>query len=260
MSQDYYQILGVPMDADSQAIKQAYRALARQYHPDTSNNANKLKFSEATEAYRTLIQPDRRAHYDQTLRQRWQVSAHTPPHYQQRLHTESNRPFVMILVGFLGFSLLMLLVMLVILLEFGPDKLSAEEVRQLQQAGSQVCKIDFARNDNTCGGLQAVRMIGRDLRIEAKRSLRLVIAPSDGWHLLLEDGTGPMIRVVDGSLIALPNREATPLMEPIAVEGDSLSLEWRHHTMLWRTEQGRGSIDSTALFSFPATFTLQFDA
>jgi hypothetical protein len=33
---DYCQVLGVPRDADSKAIKDAFRRLARRYHPDTS--------------------------------------------------------------------------------------------------------------------------------------------------------------------------------------------------------------------------------
>ncbi|MEO0078965.1 MAG: DnaJ domain-containing protein, partial [candidate division WOR-3 bacterium] len=35
---DYYQILGVPKDADEKTIKAAYRKLARKYHPDVAEN------------------------------------------------------------------------------------------------------------------------------------------------------------------------------------------------------------------------------
>ncbi len=40
---DYYAILGLNPDADEQAIKQAYRKLARQYHPDSSRVIKRLK-------------------------------------------------------------------------------------------------------------------------------------------------------------------------------------------------------------------------
>ena len=36
VSRDYYEVLGVPRDADAKTIKNAFRQLARRYHPDTS--------------------------------------------------------------------------------------------------------------------------------------------------------------------------------------------------------------------------------
>lgn len=63
---DYYSILGVARDADSAAIKKAYRKLAHQYHPDVSKDpAGEEKFKEISEAYQTLKEADKRAAYDQ---------------------------------------------------------------------------------------------------------------------------------------------------------------------------------------------------
>lgn len=63
---DYYSILEIPRDADEQAIKSAFRRMARVYHPDV--NANKAeateKFKEINEAYTVLSDPDKRARYD----------------------------------------------------------------------------------------------------------------------------------------------------------------------------------------------------
>ena len=64
---DYYEVLGVGRDADDAAIKKAYRALAKKYHPDMNPgdaDAEK-KFKEASEAYAVLSDPDKRRHYDQ---------------------------------------------------------------------------------------------------------------------------------------------------------------------------------------------------
>ena len=64
---DYYEVLGVDKNADDAAIKKAYRALAKKYHPDMNPgdaDAEK-KFKEASEAYAVLSDPDKRHQYDQ---------------------------------------------------------------------------------------------------------------------------------------------------------------------------------------------------
>ena len=64
---DYYEVLGVPRDADDAALKKAYRALAKKYHPDTNqgNAEAEAKFKEASEAYSVLSDPEKRRQYDQ---------------------------------------------------------------------------------------------------------------------------------------------------------------------------------------------------
>lgn len=63
---DYYEILGVGRDADTDAIKKAYRQLALQFHPDRNNGSKEAeeKFKEATQAYEVLRDADKRAAYD----------------------------------------------------------------------------------------------------------------------------------------------------------------------------------------------------
>lgn len=62
---DYYEILGVPRDADAKAIKDAFRRLALQYHPDRNKEPGaEERFKEIAEAYAVLSDPRKRADYD----------------------------------------------------------------------------------------------------------------------------------------------------------------------------------------------------
>ncbi|TAH35920.1 MAG: molecular chaperone DnaJ [Planctomycetota bacterium] len=62
---DYYEVLGVPRDADPETIKRAFRKLALQYHPDRNKepDADK-KFKAVAEAYAVLSDPEKRSRYD----------------------------------------------------------------------------------------------------------------------------------------------------------------------------------------------------
>lgn len=64
---DYYEVLGVQKGATDKEIKNAYRKVAKKYHPDTNpdNPDAEAKFKEATEAYEVLSDSDKRARYDQ---------------------------------------------------------------------------------------------------------------------------------------------------------------------------------------------------
>src|SRR5919198_194457 len=64
---DYYKTLGVSKDADQKTIRQAYRKLARQYHPDVNPNDKiaEEKFKEINEANEVLSDPEKRKKYDE---------------------------------------------------------------------------------------------------------------------------------------------------------------------------------------------------
>ncbi|MDP2934315.1 MAG: DnaJ domain-containing protein, partial [bacterium] len=64
MSKDYYKTLGVNKGANKDEIKQAYRRLAHQYHPDKTGGDDK-RFKEINEAYSILSNDEKRQQYDQ---------------------------------------------------------------------------------------------------------------------------------------------------------------------------------------------------
>src|ERR671926_899693 len=62
---DYYELLGVPRDADDAQIKRAFRQLARKLHPDVSNDPDaEERFKEVAEAYEVLSNRETRQLYD----------------------------------------------------------------------------------------------------------------------------------------------------------------------------------------------------
>src|SRR5450755_1538035 len=63
---DFYAVLGVPQDATQDAVKKAYRKLARKHHPDANAGtaSSESRFKEIGEAYAVLSDPEQRKQYD----------------------------------------------------------------------------------------------------------------------------------------------------------------------------------------------------
>lgn len=89
---DYYTVIGLARDAAPDDIKQAYRRLARKYHPDVSIEKNaEARFKELAQAYEVLSAPDKRAEYDQ-LGTHWKAGQGFNPVPEWNTRQEFSRP------------------------------------------------------------------------------------------------------------------------------------------------------------------------
>jgi curved DNA-binding protein len=95
---DYYEVLGIARTATAAEIKQAYRKLAHQYHPDVSKDPKgEEKFKEIGAAYATLKDTEKRLAYDQ-LGQHAAGESFTPPpgwqpHWQSQWQPDGQQEF-----------------------------------------------------------------------------------------------------------------------------------------------------------------------
>ncbi|MBV9229344.1 MAG: DnaJ domain-containing protein [Chloroflexi bacterium] len=65
--ENFYAILGVPIDADSDTLKRAYRQLARRYHPDLAGPDGAVEMKRINRAYAVLSDPEKRQQYDTVI-------------------------------------------------------------------------------------------------------------------------------------------------------------------------------------------------
>jgi formylglycine-generating enzyme required for sulfatase activity len=117
-SRDFYTILGVPRDATDAQIRRAFRALAKEHHPDSRRDDRPVvpeqDFRLITEAYETLKEPARRAAYDEELNQERQLSVQD---------TETGRRPAAFAAG-IGAGLVIALIAFASLMYFGRGKSS----------------------------------------------------------------------------------------------------------------------------------------
>jgi curved DNA-binding protein len=91
--EDFYQVLGVPRDADQDEIQRAYRKLARTYHPDVNHDPGaEDRFKEISEAYDALSDPQTRRRYDAFGRDFRQVPEDVDPDAWRRAQAAGARP------------------------------------------------------------------------------------------------------------------------------------------------------------------------
>ncbi|MFN2355427.1 MAG: J domain-containing protein [Desulfopila sp.] len=94
MPKNYYVILGIPANASLDDIKNAYRRLAKEFHPDYYGN-ERSPFLAIQEAYRVLSDPFQRQKYDENLNiVRFHAAQHYSPKTPRRIDEEDVEPMV----------------------------------------------------------------------------------------------------------------------------------------------------------------------
>jgi len=90
---DYYKILGINTTASEKEIKQAYRGLARKYHPDINpgDKSAEEKFKEINAAYEVLSNPEKRKRYNQFGEQWEYADQFAKSGGQERVRWDFNR-------------------------------------------------------------------------------------------------------------------------------------------------------------------------
>ena len=85
MATNYYDVLGISRSATEKDVRQAFRRLARQHHPDVNpgDKAAEQKFKEINEAYEALSDPEKRKKYDR-FGENWK--------YADRMPQDDGRP------------------------------------------------------------------------------------------------------------------------------------------------------------------------
>ncbi|OHD54287.1 MAG: hypothetical protein A2Y33_16580 [Spirochaetes bacterium GWF1_51_8] len=76
----YYEVLGIERGADKAEIKQAYRKLVKLFHPDINKDGERV-FEEITQAYNTLIDPEKRAEYEDKLKNKSKAPEASKPRF-----------------------------------------------------------------------------------------------------------------------------------------------------------------------------------
>ena len=82
---DYYDLMQVHPKCDAKVLESAYRHFAKMYHPDHRETADVDKFSQLTEAYKVLRDPERRAEYDRSYNKK---SRKTFSHFPSEMELE----------------------------------------------------------------------------------------------------------------------------------------------------------------------------
>ncbi len=88
---NYYELLGVSINADSNTIKKAFRKKAKEKHPDSGSGSNE-SMRQLLEAYRILTNPEKRYEYDKLIRKKTQKEIEKQFDYHEWILERISKP------------------------------------------------------------------------------------------------------------------------------------------------------------------------
>ena len=157
---DYYKTLGVARDATQAEIKRAYRKLARQYHPDVSQETDaEVKFKEINEANAVLHDPEKRAAYD-ALGSNWHAGQNfrsSPGETHQNVHFSAED-----MAEFSEFFSSL----------FGREFRADEQGRQRRRGQDQTVRLPIDLEEAYRGGTRQIRLDVPELGADGRPRMR----------------------------------------------------------------------------------------
>jgi Ca-activated chloride channel family protein len=223
---DFYAVLGVPRVASAEEIRQAYYHLARQHHPDASNEADSAQFKVIAEAYRVLGTPQLRVAYDEALyptgreRQKERHGGNGAPPVVPSMHVANPALTLEITPGLKEITPLQDMTRFYLLAELGPAGVSAVLEPQPLDLALLVDRSNSMHGEKIFQSLHAIQSMLDHLHMDDL----LTLVFFDDFAEVVTDGETPRGRPgIEEALKGITVRGSTEMAKGLELTLDKLA-------------------------------------